>query len=88
MHIFVLDEMPDIPTPVFRLQNTLHLSPSAATDPEKDGQRDDGDATDASHDTTDDRTDNGRRVGTSSKTYLVALGTVWVPNLEGSKDDP
>lgn len=60
----------------------------AAADPEKDGQRDDGDATDASHDTTNDGTDDGRRAGAFGKSNLIILGTVGVPNLDDAKSDP
>ena len=60
---------------------------TAAADTEKDGQRDDGNAGDASYDTTDDGTDNGR-TAPSGKANLIALGTVGVPNLESAKNDP
>ena len=88
LHIFVLHETPDVSTSVFGVYNILQLLLIPAADPEKDGQRDEGNATDASHDTTDDGSDNGRRVGAFGKADLVILVTVGVPNLDDTKSNP
>jgi len=54
----------------------------AAPNPKKDGQRDDGNATDTSYDTTDDGTDDGRGIGALSKADLIRLGPVGISNLD------
>jgi hypothetical protein len=87
LYIFVLYEMPDVATSVLGVYNVLQLLLIAAADPEEDGQSDDGDATDTSHHTTNDRTDDGGRVGPSSKADLIVLGTVGVPNLDDAESD-
>jgi hypothetical protein len=59
----------------------------AAADPEKDGERDDGDTGYTSNDATDDGTDDGRRDRAPSKTDLIVLSTVGVCDLNDARDN-
>ena len=59
LRIFVLYEIPDVATLVSGALDILQLFLIPAADQEKDGQRYNDDACDASHDTTDDGSDNG-----------------------------
>jgi len=80
LDVFIFYEPSNVATSVFRVQDVLYLLLIATADPEEDGQRNEGNTTNASHDTTDDGTDDGRRVGASSKANIIRLGTV-SPNL-------
>jgi len=82
LYVFVLYETPDIAASVFGVYDILQILLIAAADPEEDGQRDDGDATDTSHDTTDDGADDGRWVGDFSEANLIILGAIGIANLD------
>lgn len=69
--------------PVLGVQHILQLPPTAAADPEEeDGQRDYGDTTDTSNDTTDSGSDEGRRVSAFGEANLIILAQTGVPGLD------
>ena len=88
LDVFILYETPDVATPVLGVQNVLYLLLIVTADPEEDGQRNEGNTTYTSHDTTDDGTDDGRWVVAFSKAHLIRPGTIGVPNLNDTGNDP
>lgn len=78
--ILIFCKTPEISALVLRIQNIPYLLLIATADPEKDGKSDEGNATETSHDTTDDGADDGRRVCAPSKPDIISLIIIVVPD--------